>query len=164
MTERPKIKCIALRQCQTRNISGAIQFYEEGEYGFFYEVPKHFVRADKIDSSSADLSRISEHVLRQSEGITTEAMTQYYKEVYGEDISGYPRDKVIDLLVYARNNPKELLSAKATAPMAHEFKAPAQNSGNTSGINVAFAKEETKIEVPPAEEKDELDELLSGGK
>jgi len=153
---------VCLRTCQVRKNDGGIRFYEMGEKDFFEECPPHFVAVDEIDQAGSDIGRVSESVLRDPEIFQLESLVSFYNEKYREDLSGLPRDYVVDKIMYNRHSPVEPLHGGSAQVLAQDFVAPVVTGGE-SGITVAMADEEVSIPAPPAaNDDDSLDDLLGG--
>lgn len=159
--------CVCIKRGQVRRDDGLIRFYEEGEKDNFKECPVLFTPLSVIMAQALDFNRVSEDLLRDKEIIELSRLVDFYKERYGEDLTGETRDRVVDKIMYARHNPMTAISERGIAPLSHEFKGT-QDTTSPLGLGDLTVEMTSDVDVipppPPVDDIDNsLDDLLSDG-
>jgi hypothetical protein len=163
--------CVCVKRGQVRRDDGVIRFYEEGEKDTFKECPVLFTPLSSIVAEEVDMHRVNSDILRDNEIIPLSRLIAFYKDTYGQDLTGESRDRIVDKIVYARHNPIMNISDRGVAPLAHEFvqhtnpEPPLGSSMKIESATVEFSDDADDIPEPPKEDDidDSLDDLLGEG-
>ena len=95
------MKCVCIKECQTRNSSGKVQFFMRGDVYDFKKCPTHFRPLEGPKAEGVDFATAGEQELLEAE-YDLDELKDYIKEKYDRKPGNRGKERTVAMLLDCR--------------------------------------------------------------